>query len=173
MRDDIRRIIATFGPVFAVMLAHAIFATGQTVADEECVFDQEAQIVRYREMERDIPGARFDPGEKLLTIERGAATITLRRGGCVHLGLYIIYEGPAGPGDAERDAVFARAVALVDEFGGGELVTAAEVAAAIREGAFASAEAQLYYLRLPDVAVFSIMWDIDNDRMTIEVGYYI
>jgi hypothetical protein len=95
------------------------------------------------------------------------------RGGCVHLGLHIVYEGPAAPGDAERDAVFARAVTLVDEFGGGELVTAAEVAAAIQAEAFAHVDGRLYYLRLPSVAAFSIMWDIEDGRLTIEVGYYI
>jgi hypothetical protein len=171
MRDGIQRFVAKFGPVIAAALA--IVTTAPAVADEECIFDQEAQITRYHEMERRIPGARFDPVEELLIIERGAATITLGRGGCVHLGLYIVYEGPAAPGDAERDAVFARAVALVDEFGGGELVTAAEVAAAIREEAFALVDGRLYYLRLPNVTAFSIMWDIEDGRLTVEVGYYI
>ena len=52
-------------------------------------------------------------------------------------------------------------------------MTAAEVAAAIQEEAFALVDGRLYYLRLPTVAVFSIMWDIEDGRLTVEVGYYI
>lgn len=124
-------------------------------------------------MERRFEGARFDEAARILVVERGVETITVQRGGCVHFGLRITRTGPLAPGDAERDAVFARAVALVEEFGGGELVSADEIAEAIRNGDFELAQDGLYYLRMPGVAAFSIMWDVTDGRLTVEVWYYI
>jgi len=167
--------------VLAVLAALAILAllaagapvTAATAADEDCIFDQAAQLARYRELEQGIQGARYDAADGALVIARGAATITVRRGGCVHFGLTITHESPAPAGAPERDAVFARAVALVAEFGGGELVSADAVAAAIRNGDFALEAGQVYYLRVPGVEVFSIMWGIADGGLTVEVAYYI
>jgi hypothetical protein len=159
--------------VLTILAALAAAAPRTAVAEEDCIFDQAAQVAHYREMERRIPGARFDAAERLLIIERGAARITVRRGGCVHFGLMITHAAPLAAGDADRDAVFARAVALVAEFGGGELVTAEEVAAAIRDEAFALAQEGFYYLALPGVNAFSIMWGVEDGRLTVEVAYYI
>jgi hypothetical protein len=140
---------------------------------EECIFDEAAQLRHYAEMERRIEGARFDEAERLLIIERGVETISVRRGGCVHFGLVITRTAPFVEAEAQRDAVFARAVALVAEFGGGELVSADEVAEAIRKEAFELAQEEFYYLRVPGVEVFSIMWGVADGRLTVEVGYYI
>ena len=161
----------------AVLAVLGALATAAPVtaaaADEACIFDQAAQVARYREMEQRIEGARYDAADGVLVIDRGAATITVRRGGCVHFGLTITHAAPAAPGDADRDAVFARAVALVAEFGGGELVSADEVAAAIRNGGFALEVGQVYYLRVAGVEAFSIMWGVADGRLTVEVSYYI
>jgi hypothetical protein len=161
----------------AVLSALAVLAAAAPVAaadeDEDCIFDQAAQLEHYRDMERRIPGARYDAADGALVIARGAARITVRRGGCVHFGLMITHAAPLAAGDADRDAVFARAVALVAEFGGGELVTAEEVAAAIRDEAFALAQEGFYYLALPGVNAFSIMWGVEDGRLTVEVAYYI
>ncbi len=157
----------------AVLGAFAAAAPVPAAGDEACIFDQAAQLEHYREMERRIPGARYDAAEKLLTIERGAARITVGRGGCVHFGLTITHAAPAAPGDADRDAAFARAVALVAEFGGGELVSADAVAAAIRDEAFELAQEGFYYLRVPGVEAFSIAYGVAGGRLTVEVSYYI
>jgi hypothetical protein len=159
--------------VFLAILGVLATAAPGFAAEEECIFDQEAQLAHYAEMERRIEAARFDAAEGQLIIERGTAVITVRRGGCVHFGLSIAHTAPAAPGDVDRDAVFARAVALVAEFCGGELVRADEVAAAIRDEAFALAEGQVYYLRMPGVEVFSIAWRVADGRLTVEVDYYI
>ena len=158
--------------VVAVLAMVAAAAPAAAAGDEDCIFDQAAQVAHYREMERRIEGARYDAADGALVIARGAATITVRRGGCVHFGLTITSVTPVA-GAAERDDVFARAVALVAEFGGGELVTADAVAAAIREDAFELADGQVYYLRVPGVEALSIAWRIADGRLTVEVAYYI
>lgn len=173
MHGGMKRFVAKFGSVIAAALVAPAIVTTAAAADEECIFDQAAQIAHYREMERRIPGARFDAVDELLIIERGAETITVRRGGCVHFGLDIARTAPFVEAEAQRDAVFARAVALVAEFGGGELVTAGEVAEAIRNEAFELAQDGFCYLRVPGVEVFSIMWGVSDGRLTVEVGYYI
>jgi hypothetical protein len=157
----------------AALAIAAAWTAAPAAADEDCIFDQDAQLRHYAEMERRIPGARFDEAERMLIVERGAERITVRRGGCVHLGLWITHTAPAAPGDADRGAVFARAVALVEEFGGGELVTAAEVARAIAEEDFALAQERFVYLKVPGVAAFSILWRVEDRRLTVEVEYYI
>ncbi|UCH73467.1 MAG: hypothetical protein JSU82_14125 [Rhodospirillales bacterium] len=158
----------------AIAALSGLLAAGASVAaDEACIFDQAAQLAHYREMERRIPGARFDKAERLLTIARGVETITLSRGGCVHFGLFLTHSAPAAPGEAVPDIVFARAVALVEEFGGGELVTAEAVAEAIRNEAFERVQDGFYYLRVPGVEVFSIEWGAADGRLRVEVGYYI
>lgn len=162
--------------VIAVLAALGTFAAAAPATgagDEDCIFDQAAQIAHYREMERRIPGARYGDPDGVLIIERGAARITVGRGGCVHFGLHITYSAPAASGDPDRDAAFARAVALVAEFGGGELVTADEVAAAIRNEAFALAQEGFYYLRVPGVEAFSISYGVEDGRLAVEVAYYI
>ncbi len=142
-------------------------------AEEECIFDQAAQLRHYTEMAQRIDGARFHEAERLLIVERDAEAITVRRGGCVHFGLVITHTAPFIEAEAQRDAVFARAVALVAEFGGDDLVSASDVADAIRREDFEVVQDGLCYLRIPGVAAFSIVWGVAAGRLTVEVEYYI
>jgi hypothetical protein len=160
----------------AVLCTLLVVFCSAAQGEEECIFNEEEQVEYYREMELRFEGSKYVEERNVLLIETDGATIEFRRGGGVHLGVRITYSTPAGERTFDRDDVFDRAVSLVAEYGG-ELVTARQVADAIRNKNYSLMDAsdgqQHYFLGVPAVQAFSISYGIKNGRFTIEIDYYI
>lgn len=145
-------------------------------SEEECVFDQQDQIRHNRELSRTLKNSTYLEDKRTHRIERGEETIEFSRGGCVHFGVTIRYSAPAGGRAVSADDVFRRVVSLVREFGGRELVTAEEVAAAIGNQKFSRHEANggvSYFLGIPSVTAFEFGHAVRNGRLEIRISYYI
>lgn len=155
--------------------ASCAMMTGPSAAaggDEDCDFDQQAQIEYDRELSRKFKSTYMED-ERVHRIERGEETIEFSRGGCMDLGISINSSVPATGRAVSSDDLFRKVIALVEEFGGGELVTAEEVATAIRMKKYTRHEGgAFYYLDVGPAIVFSFGYAVRNGRLEIGVAYY-
>ncbi len=167
---------ATIGiTCIAVSCATIIFPSAAATGENECDFDQQAQIRHDRELSRKFKNSTYMEDERVHRIERGEETIEFSRRGCTHLGISIDYSVPAAGRAVSSDDLFRRVIALVREFGGGELVTAEEVATAIRKKKYSRHEGNggvTYFLSVKPGVVFEFGYAVRNGRLEIGVSYY-
>ncbi len=154
----------------AMMIVPSAAASGE----EECDFDQQAQIRHDRALSRKFKNSTYMEDERVHRIERGEETIEFSRRGCTHLGISIDYSVPAAGRAVSSDDVFRRVIALVREFGGG-LAWAEEVATAIRKKKYSRHEGNggvTYFLSVKPGVVFEFGYAVRNGRLEIGVSYY-
>ena len=151
-----------------------IVPTAAASGEEECDFDQQALIRHDRALSLKFKNSTYMEDTRVHRIERGQETIEFSQGGCMDLGISIDYSVPAAGRAVSSDDVFRRVIALVREFGGG-LVTAEEVATAIRKKKYSRHEANggvTYFLSVKPGVVFEFDHAVRNGRLEIGVGYY-
>lgn len=159
----------------AASCAIIIVPTAAASGEEECTFDQQAQIRHDRALSWNSKNSTYMEDTRVHRIERGQETIEFSRRGCTHLGISIDYSVPAAGRAVSSDDVFRRVIALVREFGGGELVTAEEVATAIRKKEYSRHEGNggiTYFLGVEPGLVFEFGYAVRNGRLEIGVSYY-
>ena len=158
----------------AAFCAMIIVPSAAASGEEECDFDQQAQIRHDRALSRKFKNSTYMEDTRVHRIERGQETIEFSQGGCMDLGISIDYSVPAAGRAVSSDDVFRRVIALVREFGDG-LVTAEEVATAIRKKKYSRDEGNggvTYFLSVKPGVVFEFGYAVRNGRLEIWVGYY-
>lgn len=141
--------------------------------EEECIFDQHEQHKVYLELEKKYPGSRYMEDQYELQIPEGRDQVVLRRGGCVHFGIYIklltartnLYEDEA--------AFFAAVSRLIADYGQNLLTTEMlEKSREKQEMEVVELNDGVYYvLPYPD-AVFEVWRRHDEEHTTIGVSIY-
>jgi hypothetical protein len=144
-------------------------------AEEECVFDQAAQKVKYLELQKKYPDSQYLESEYKLVIPRGASQIRLSRGGCVHFGITIEETMPLTRRFQTEGAFFDKILELVTEFGQ-ELVAPEELAKIIAQKKWknlSGEQGMYYFIPLSGLTAFEAYQRDEGNQMTIGASFYI
>lgn len=94
-----------------------LLSSPANAGEEECIFDQKAQVEAYIELEKKYTGSTYLKKENHLIIPTDEGKITLRRGGCVHFGITIDLQVPKTTKYNNEDKFFAKILELATTYG--------------------------------------------------------
>lgn len=142
------------------------------LAEEECIFDQEAQKEAYVELQKKYPGSRYIEEEYKLIIPKDAHQITLKRGGCVHFGITIELRIARTEDYENEDIFFSKVLELVTEYGQ-ELIDPKALERTIKEKKWQEIkgeEGTYYFLYSEAVTAFEVFRNHDREHTVIHAS---
>jgi len=160
-------LIQDFGPAIAAETSQS------EIDEEECIFDQLEQHKAYLELEKKYPGSRYIEDQYELQIPENGNLVKLRRGGCVHFGIYIEFQTARTDNYEEEDAFFAELSRLIADYGQ-KLLRPEMLETSRAKGGLEVVELDngVYYVLPYPVAVFEVWRRHDEAHTTIGVSIY-
>ena len=98
------------------LFAAILLMPALVLAEEECLLDQAELRKELQRLGERYPSSRYDEVGNKLIIPREGGQLILRRGGCVHFGIYIGLTTPGTEFFPTKEAFFEKIQALVAEF---------------------------------------------------------
>ncbi|MDH3671537.1 MAG: hypothetical protein OES46_10280 [Gammaproteobacteria bacterium] len=144
------------------------------LAEEECIFDQEAQKETHVELQKKYPGSRYIEEEYKLIIPKDGHQIILKRGGCAHFGITIELRIARTEEYEDEDIFFSKVLELVTEYGQ-ELIDPKKLARTIKERRWQEIkqeEGTYYFLCSEAVTAFEVFRNHDREHTTIHASFY-
>jgi hypothetical protein len=141
--------------------------------EEECIYDQDEQVNAYLELEKKYPGSRYVEDKYELQIPENGDQVTLRRGGCVHFGIYIEFRTARTEQFEDESAFFAKVSDLIGDYGQKLLEPAMlENSRAKQSVEIVELHDGVYYVLPHPDAVFETWRRHDEEHTTIGVSFY-
>lgn len=161
----------TFLAIFILLLSSPANA-----GEEECIFDQKAQVEAYIELEKKYTGSTYIKEEHRLIIPTEEGEITLKRGGCVHFGITIDLQVPKTEKYNDEDKFFAKILELATTYGF-EVIDKEILTKIIKDKNWKNlgteqTDGAYYFLPYKGLSAFEAYMRHDKKHTTISVSFY-
>jgi hypothetical protein len=158
---------------FSLVLALPAACLAADADDDECIYNPAAFKDMLAQLHHRYPGSRYTRDHRGVTLRQRDGKVTVVYGGCENYGTEIAFVS-GKPGKYTQQAVFAKAVSLVREFGQGR-VEPGTLQALLRQGKFTKDPDApgVISVPCPQMDEFTIQVEQEPGRpVTIDVSFY-
>jgi hypothetical protein len=145
-----------------------------SAGEEECIFDQDRQRLKYKELEKQYTGSKYIEEEYRLVIPRGNSRVHLGIGGCVHYGVAIELIQPGTNKYQSEKTFFAEIIRLVQEYGQG-MADTNKLKTLLDQKKWTEMsdnDGRYYFVHYDDVTVFEIYQRNEDSQTIVGVSFY-